>query len=256
MNKESQPKAIIFDLVGVLFDVNKYEAMKSIGLLSILGCLIRNRQSPFDFYVHTLNTMRLHIKGEFQEEYTFNGILLPNTIGFWQCGKLSMKETQLKLKNNFDILQKQNRIKSSDKELLMNMANMMIDPVITLAIMQPIDSIITMINNLRQHSTVQVYLLSNIDAETFALLNTHYNHIFSLFDGLVTSYNTGLMKPHAPIFNHLMDIHNLTPAECLFIDDQTENINAAQQLGFDTILRNKKTNIPHEFTKRKIKYSK
>ncbi len=255
MNKEDQPKAIIFDLVGVLFDVNKYEAMKSIGLLSILGCYIRNRQSPFDFYVQTLNTMRLHIKGEFQEEYTFNGVLLPNTIGLWQCGKLTLKGTQSRIKNNFDILEKQGHFKPSDKKLLMNMANLMIDPAITLAIMQPIDSIVAIINKLKQHSTVQIFLLSNIDAETFTLLNTHYDHIFSLFDGLVTSYDTGLMKPHAPIFNHLMDTHQLTPAECLFIDDQAENIKTALQLGFDAILRDKRTNITHEFSKRNIKYS-
>lgn len=254
MTKQSEPKAIVFDLVGVLFNVNKFKAMKSIGIFKIIWCFIRNRRSPFDFYVHTLNLMRLHVPGEYQEQYTFNGTLLPNTIGLWQRGALTIKQTQLKIKSNFDALEESGHVKTSDKKLLITMANMMIDPAITLAIMQPDRAMIALINNLKTHSSAQIYLLSNIDAETFALLSLHYDSIFSLFDGMVTSYNTGLMKPHAPIFNHLLEIHQLHPHECLFIDDQAENIATAQQLGFDAIHRHKKTNITDEFLKRAIKY--
>ena len=38
------------------------------------------------------------------------------------------------------------------------------------------------------------------------------------------------VKPQTGIYEYLLATHKLNPKECLFIDDQEENVNAAQEL--------------------------
>jgi epoxide hydrolase-like predicted phosphatase len=49
------------------------------------------------------------------------------------------------------------------------------------------------------------------------------------------SHTLGMRKPDAIIFEHLLHKHNLIPAKTVFLDDNKENIEAAKQLGIQTI---------------------
>jgi len=58
----------------------------------------------------------------------------------------------------------------------------------------------------------------------------------TLFDVIVVSNEEHLAKPDAKFFKvGLEKLGNLLPEECLFIDDQDNNINAAKELGFNII---------------------
>lgn len=79
---------------------------------------------------------------------------------------------------------------------------------------------------------------------TFALtdnVNEIVDHLKSqydfwpLFDGTIVSSELGCMKPHPEIFNHLLDQHNLSATECVFIDDMPHNLKGATSLGFSGI---------------------
>jgi HAD superfamily hydrolase (TIGR01509 family) len=52
-----------------------------------------------------------------------------------------------------------------------------------------------------------------------------------LFDGLVISGEVGMVKPNADIYRYLLDTYKLDPAECIFIDDRDDNIEAGEKLG-------------------------
>ena len=54
---------------------------------------------------------------------------------------------------------------------------------------------------------------------------------FSCFDGMVVSADIALGKPDPAIYRHLMDSHDLVPEQCLFVDDNLANIEAARDLG-------------------------
>ncbi len=82
---------------------------------------------------------------------------------------------------------------------------------------------------------VPLYGLSNVSAETFALLRERYD-FWSVFAGIVISAEVKTVKPEPAIFEHLCRAHGLTPAESAFIDDHPPNIEAASRLGFRTIL--------------------
>ncbi len=76
-----------------------------------------------------------------------------------------------------------------------------------------------------------VYILSNLDNDSFKALDNMLPGFFNLFDGVVISAHVKLMKPNPAIFSYTLDTYNLKPEETVFIDDQQENLNAAQKMG-------------------------
>jgi 2-haloacid dehalogenase len=79
---------------------------------------------------------------------------------------------------------------------------------------------------------VPLYALSNWGRD-FALAEETFP-VLKDFDGRVVSHHVGVVKPDRAIFDVLLSQFNLRADECLFIDDSTNNIAAAEALGFRT----------------------
>jgi epoxide hydrolase-like predicted phosphatase len=65
---------------------------------------------------------------------------------------------------------------------------------------------------------------------------------FSIFDLYINSAIEGAKKPDPRIFLLTCERLNVKPKECLFMDDNLENIESAKKLGMETIWWNKETN--------------
>lgn len=80
-----------------------------------------------------------------------------------------------------------------------------------------------------------VYLLSNYGKTPFkyALDNMKF---FDKADGMVVSYQVGVIKPEPEIYKILFDKYKLIPEECVFIDDRADNIDAAVKMGMKGIV--------------------
>ncbi|GMU19172.1 MAG: hypothetical protein AMXMBFR12_03640 [Candidatus Babeliales bacterium] len=89
----------------------------------------------------------------------------------------------------------------------------------------------------------RLYILSNWDAESFDLLQQLYPDLFELFDGYVISGKIGMVKPDDAIYQYLLETYQLDPQETIFIDDQPENIMAAEHNGIHGIHYTKKRGI-------------
>ena len=76
-----------------------------------------------------------------------------------------------------------------------------------------------------------IYILSNLDMESYEALSCMLPGFFELFDGVVISADVNVMKPNPEIYTYLLDTYNLNPEETVFIDDQQENLTVAQELG-------------------------
>ncbi len=82
----------------------------------------------------------------------------------------------------------------------------------------------------------RVYLLSNYPRGTFTL---HHKKVFDFVDvtdGRVISGFERLTKPDRRIYELLCDRYGLKPDECVFIDDQEKNIEAAEKFGMKGIV--------------------
>lgn len=55
-------------------------------------------------------------------------------------------------------------------------------------------------------------------------------------DGGVFSWMINLTKPDKAIYEHICSKYNLVPGECLFIDDNRNNVDSANEFGINAIL--------------------
>jgi 2-haloacid dehalogenase len=80
----------------------------------------------------------------------------------------------------------------------------------------------------------RTYAITNFSCEKFALARLHYD-FFDLFDGIVVSGAEGVLKPDLRIFQRFLRRYNLKAQECIFVDDNSDNIAAASSLGMSGI---------------------
>lgn len=59
-------------------------------------------------------------------------------------------------------------------------------------------------------------------------IRSHFDHVFN-------SYNIGFKKPDVKAFQYVLNKLQVSPQECVFIDDEKENILIAKKLGFKPI---------------------
>ena len=79
----------------------------------------------------------------------------------------------------------------------------------------------------------KLYLLSNISigfANSYSKVKW-IKELFDNFDGVVLSGPIGIVKPNKDIFEYLLEKFNLKADECIFIDDNQNNIDGAELVG-------------------------
>jgi putative hydrolase of the HAD superfamily len=85
-------------------------------------------------------------------------------------------------------------------------------------------------------SKYRLFLLSNTDAihiDTFERENgaSFYSDFYQCFEKVYFSFEMGMRKPDAEIFNYVLAQHGLVAKHTLFVDDKKENTDAAHALG-------------------------
>lgn len=95
-------------------------------------------------------------------------------------------------------------------------------------------------------------LLSNHAKEWIEYCEITYKYHL-LFHKVVYSYEAGFSKPSPNIFLLILKKLKAKPEECLFIDDHIKNIQAAQELGFNTIHFTSPKDLKKELRLLKIK---
>lgn len=96
-----------------------------------------------------------------------------------------------------------------------------------------------------------LYGLSNWSTETFNQIKDRFVFLEYLED-YVLSGQVKIVKPSPEIFTILLERIGLPAAECLFIDDSAVNIQAAADLGIQTILFQSAGQLSADLAKRNI----
>jgi putative hydrolase of the HAD superfamily len=76
-----------------------------------------------------------------------------------------------------------------------------------------------------------VYTLSNIAEHHIEAIERNWPGFLDGATGLFLSYEIGVRKPDAQIYSHLLENLGIEGAQCLFIDDRADNIEAACAAG-------------------------
>lgn len=77
---------------------------------------------------------------------------------------------------------------------------------------------------------VPVYAITNFSADKFELTRKRFDFLDS-FDGIIVSGVERLVKPDPAIFTLLLDRYGLDAKDCLFIDDNADNVESARAVG-------------------------
>lgn len=91
----------------------------------------------------------------------------------------------------------------------------------------------------RQHPDRRIFLLSNTNdlhmQEVVRIMGREaYDGFRDCFETFYLSYEMGMRKPDAEIFQFVLEQKGLIPEETLFIDDTVENTRSADSLGIRT----------------------
>lgn len=83
----------------------------------------------------------------------------------------------------------------------------------------------------------KIYLFSNIAKKNFEKLQTQFPDLFRDFDGFIVAepHDGWIQKPDKKAYQKFLTQVQTEPEDVIFIDDQLNNIKAAQELGFKTI---------------------
>lgn len=91
------------------------------------------------------------------------------------------------------------------------------------------------LNNLKRQDKHKLYALTNWSHETFHIPFERYS-FFKHFEGIVVSGDEMTRKPFPKIYKTLLDRYHLKPENCVFIDDNYDNILTAEKMGINGIL--------------------
>jgi len=78
-------------------------------------------------------------------------------------------------------------------------------------------------------------LLSNVPREQWVRLNSGYERWLAYCDCLTLSFELGCAKPEEAIYRHCIEGLGVEAQEVLFVDDRSENVEAAAALGLEAI---------------------
>lgn len=90
---------------------------------------------------------------------------------------------------------------------------------------------------IQHQSAYRIFLLSNTNLIHYQCFSKEFESIFpnltleKIFEKTFFSFEIGMRKPDAEIFNHVLHEANLLPEETLFIDDTLVHIETAKSLG-------------------------
>lgn len=92
-----------------------------------------------------------------------------------------------------------------------------------------------LVTRLKGEPETRIYGLTNWSMETFPKARQRFG-VLRLIDDYVVSGDAGMVKPNPAIFRLLLDRFGLRAEECIFIDDNPANVEAASGLGLRGIL--------------------
>lgn len=93
-----------------------------------------------------------------------------------------------------------------------------------------IDSRIIEIIKKIKNNNYKIFLLSNINPYTHEVVKK--SELLELIDGYIFSYQEHMIKPFESIYKKLIKRYSINPKESLFIDDNQDNIDTGNKLGF------------------------
>lgn len=241
--QQSSIKSIIFDMEGVLFSISKFKQTKLI-LFTVI---------KYPSLIHTLLTKNIRyefltmlqqVPAHSQSQMMFNqNKQMPLILVDWMIGRnhneLLLSTIKCISKSNYS---------TGEKALFCSIVKSLFIPENFILAAKPIKNIQKMAYAFKSKG-YDIYILSNWDAQSFPLLLKKYQSFFNIFNGYLISGTEKIGKPNLEFYKKLLEKYNLNPTESIFIDDEKQNVIAAQSLNIHGVLHNSFSSFCKQLTK-------
>ena len=242
----SQPKALLLDLGGIFFNYSMMAHAQTMGIGRICAYIAYDWKNPSKLQkiiFEVVHGADYQLNPPLTAARTTRGIEFPPLLTAYQAGRISSEDALALARASFERMKAQSHFVSDrEAELVSKGISIMFDPKLPVSTYYSIKDGIQVLKELaalKDENGNRKYLLiglSNWDKESFPLVKERFKDEFALFDDCVISGDMGTIKPNREIYLETLRKHGLAAQECIFIDDQEENIKAAQALGIGSIL--------------------
>jgi 2-haloacid dehalogenase len=111
---------------------------------------------------------------------------------------------------------------------------------------------LSVLDYLKNQKKYRLLALTNWSHETFPIAQKKFPWL-EWFEGIVVSGEEKLRKPDPEIYQRLLHRYKVVPTQAVFIDDNIENVKAAESLGFYAIHFKSAEALVHELEHLEIK---
>jgi len=225
---------VVFDLGGVLFNTNKRACMHELGLTNLIRYKLFARKDPEKLKERLYDALNRSARGNepLVSACDPDGCQMPGLMCSWMTGQKQCQDIRNLICTRIE--ENPNWFSSSiEQRLVRRMARMMFDPARFAKTQKLVPDALPLVLRCKQQGH-RLVVLSNWDRESFQIIRKQYRHFFDLFDEIFISGDAGSMKPSPEIFQ--LVTRNAAASSCIFVDNQQENLDTAQKLGFHTVL--------------------
>jgi 2-haloacid dehalogenase len=115
----------------------------------------------------------------------------------------------------------------------------------------PVTGTVEIFRRLKGSGRYRIYALTNWQSSLFDIALVRYNFLH-WFDGRVVSGDEKTRKPFPEFYQRLLDRYSVNPAEAIFIDDNSRNIKAAEDMGIQSIYFTSPEQLEQELKRRDL----
>jgi len=221
---------LIFDLGNVLMHFNSLSIFSHFSLFDIASYKVEHPIAPADkdyfSFLSTLEPLDDNCKTFHQEN------CLPQIISYSHRGDKNHSSSELKPYIQNEIMNS-SILSPQQKDLFWSMTDFLFDAKkIVSSFVIPKESI-EMLTDYKEKG-YKVYLVSNIDEESYYEMKKQHPEFITLFDKTYISALEKKVKPDVSWYQDILE--GLDPSKTVFIDDTQANLNSMQTLQVHTIL--------------------
>jgi FMN phosphatase YigB (HAD superfamily) len=245
MSHELASKVLIWDLGFTLIEPNSFKIARRLGIVDCTLMYMTFGRASHSIVSDSMYDVMMNGEEEYVAcvPYDPEGRLMPLCMCEWIKSTRPNKEIQQ------DALKNANKypdyVNDRHKRIIKRTISWMLNPSEFGTCMRPMYKASRLLKDCTRRKDKEgnqvhsMYILSNWDKESFDHLYKDPTNrpVFRHFprENVYISGNFKDMKPHLPIFRHMVEKYNLDPAECIFIDDQGDNVRAARAIGMKAI---------------------
>lgn len=242
------PKHIIFDLSDTLIRISRLKAVRELGFWDAFTFIVHNMHHPKTLIYDSLYDILNHDEHKTVSNNSYTpldgrGKPVPLLMQEWFKGEKTSQQLADQVQ---DLIENYTHFTgTSHKKMVRDTLAWLFDPQRYADSMKPIDDAVELLEdcvdakNADGSARNDAWILSNFDTETLKYLyqNKRNQPIFKHipWDHIFISGLMGIVKPDPQIFIRFLQQTKFNPSDCIFIDNQPENIVSARFVGMQAI---------------------